>query len=68
MFKACQYATSLKPVNVKNVQASLQKTITLTIFFLKEAKMEKACVDGGMWHQKQKLMVKNHIFQKNYNV
>jgi hypothetical protein len=38
MFKACQYATSLKPVNVKNVQASLQKTITLTIFLFKGSK------------------------------
>jgi hypothetical protein len=38
MFKACQYATSLKYVNVKNAQANLQKTITLTNFIKKGGK------------------------------
>jgi hypothetical protein len=39
----------LKYVTMKNPHINLQKIITWTIlFFLKEAKVEKACVESGM--------------------
>jgi hypothetical protein len=72
MSKACQYATnndkvskSLMEVNVKDAQATLQKTITWTKKFSEgRQEWEKACIECGLPPQKLKTLVKTKFASK----
>jgi hypothetical protein len=55
----------MKEVNLKDAQATFQKTITYIKKF-SEGRLgwEKACPEGGMQHKKLKTLVKIHIASK----